>query len=314
MGEDVEWIHKSLAIGVIALFTFINLLGAFMTGKAEDIMVFIKLMILIVFVVVGFSTIEWSHLAPITWSPAPSLIAGGLMIFLAYEGFELIANTSKEIQNPQRNLPLAYYSSVIFVIILYVLIAMVAVGNVTPEQAASSGDYILAIAAKPFFGKAGFILIGIAALLSTASAINATIYGSGRTAYLIAKFGEIPRSFEIKVKHGFEGMIIIGLLGVIFAISFSLENISVAGSIGFLIIFALVNLANYKLHKETNASRLLAGFGFFLSLSAVVVLVGYNAIHTPDSLITSLIVMGLVGIFDYSYHHYKEHKKQKGKR
>ena len=307
MGEDIEWVHKTLSISIIAFFTFINLLGAFMTGKAEDIMVFIKLIILIIFIVVGFSTIEWSHLAPITWSPAPSLIAGGLMIFLAYEGFELIANTAKEIKNPKKTLPLAYYSSVIFVIVLYVLIAMVAVGNVTPEEAKTSGDYILAIAAKPFFGQAGFILIGVAALLSTASAINATIYGSGRTAYIIAKFGEIPRSFEKKVKHGFEGMIIIGLLGVIFAISFNLQNISVAGSIGFLIIFSLVNLANYKLYKKTNASRLIAGFGFLLSLSAVVVLVGYNAIYTPNSLITSVIVMGLVGAFDYIYHNYKEH-------
>ena len=308
-GSDVEWIHKLLAVCVIIAFTFINLLGAFMTGKTEDIMVFIKLAILIIFSGFGFFTIHWTHLAPSEWMPMPSIITGGLMIFLAYEGFELIANTARDVKNPEKTLPLAYYSAVIFVIILYIIIATVAVGNVTPQQAKDSQDYILAIAAEPFFGHTGFILIGVAALLSTASAINATIYGSGRTAYLIAKFGEIPDTFEKKIENGFEGMIIIGLLGIIFAISFNLENISVAGSLGFLIIFALVNLANLVLHKETKANRFIAGLGFVLSLTAAIVLVAYNFLHNPKSLFSSIIVIVAVGIFSFSYNYFRKRKE-----
>jgi amino acid transporter len=306
LGSDVEWLHKVLAVAVIVVFTLINLLGAFLTGKAEDIMVFVKLAILLIFSAVGFFTINWTQLEPTTWMPMPSVITGGLMIFLAYEGFELIANTAKDIKNPERNLPLAYYSSVIFVIILYVLIAIVAVGNVSFEEAQKSKDYILAIAAEPFFGHPGFIIIALAALISTASAINATIYGSGRTAYLIAKFGEIPESFEKKIKQGFEGMIIIALLGIIFAISFNLENISVAGSLGFLIIFSLVNLANVKLYKETKANRLIAGFGFVSFLGATIVLISYNYIHSPTSLITSLVVIGTVAIFSFTYNFFRK--------
>ncbi len=309
LGSDVEWLHKVLAVAVIVVFTLINLLGAFLTGKAEDIMVFVKLAILLIFSAVGFFTINWTQLEPTTWMPMPSVITGGLMIFLAYEGFELIANTAKDIKNPERNLPLAYYSSVIFVIILYVLIAIVAVGNVSFEEAQKSKDYILAIAAEPFFGHAGFVIIALAALISTASAINATIYGSGRTAYLIAKFGEIPESFEKKIKQGFEGMIIIALLGIIFAISFNLENISVAGSLGFLIIFSLVNLANVKLYKETKANRLIAGFGFVSSLGATIVLISYNYIHSPTSLITSLVVIGTVAIFSFTYNFFRKKSK-----
>jgi amino acid transporter len=309
VGSDVDWIHQSFSVGVIIVFTLINLLGAFMSGKAEDIMVLVKLLILIVFSAVGFFTIDFTHLQPSEWMPLSSVVTGGLMIFLAYEGFELIANTARDIKNPQKNLPLAYYSSVIFVIALYIIIAMVAVGNVSFEEAQKSKDYILAIAAEPFFGHSGFILIGVAALLSTASAINATIYGSGRTAYLIAKFGEIPESFEKKIKEGFEGMIIIGLLGIIFSISFDLENISVAGSLGFLIIFSLVNLANFRLHKETKGCRVISLFGFLLSLVAVVVLIGYNATYAPQSLFSSGVVIFATGVFSYLYHYFKIHKK-----
>jgi amino acid transporter len=308
LGHDVEWLHKLLAASVILIFTFINLLGAFMTGKAEDIMVFLKLFILLGFIVIGVITFNPTQLEPKYWSDFLSVSTGGLIIFLAYEGFELIANTAKDVKNPEKTLPLAYYSSVIFVIILYVAIAIITIGNVSFEEAKKASDYVLAIAAEPYLGHFGFIIIAIAAMLSTASAINATIYGGGRVGYLVAKLGEIPQKFEEKIKNGYEGMIILGLLGVIFAISFNIQNISIAGSMGFLIVFSLVNLANYKLAHETKANKFIAGLGFILTLIATIILIGYNLLHNPKSLASSSLVILAVVIFSYVY--YKiEHKK-----
>ena len=311
VGSDVPWLHKSLSAGVIVLFTLINLLGAFMTGRAEDIMVFAKIAILLLFAGVGFMTIHPEHLAQSEWMPMPSVAAGGLIIFLAYEGFELIANTARDIKDPEKNLPRAYYASVVFVIILYIMIATVAVGNVTFQEAKTAQDYVLAKAAEPFFGETGFVLIGIAALLSTASAINATIYGGGRTSYLIAKLGELPVSFEEKIKHGYKGMIIIGILGIIFSITFNLDNISVAGSIGFLIVFSLVNMANFILYKETGASRIIAGFGAILCVVATMILLGYNALYSPQSLVTSGIAIVLVFLFSLFYAYFKQQREYK---
>ena len=309
LGTDVEWLHDALAVGVIVLFTLVNLMGAYLTGKTEDIMVLLKVVILLVFAVVGFFTIDFSRMSPQHYESLPSIITGGLIIFLAYEGFELIANTARDVENPEKNLPLAYYSAVIFVIALYVLIAVVTIGNVSFEEAKKAQDYVLAIAAQPFFGHAGFVLIGIAALLSTASAINATIYGSGRVAVLVAKLGELPRTFERRIKAGFEGMIVLALLSIIFTLSFDIENISIAGSIGFLIIFALVNLANFKLYRETGGCRVLSGFGFLLALAAVGVLVWYNAIHSPQALKTSLIAILIVALFVVAYYYIKKENR-----
>jgi len=306
LGSDVIWLHKSLAAGVIFVFMFINLMGAFMTGRAEDIMVFAKLGILVVFAAVGTVSIDITHMAPQEWMPMPSVITGGLIIFLAYEGFELIANTARDVKNPEKTLPRAYYSSVIFVIILYVWIAMVTVGNLTFEEAKTAQDYVLAEAAEPFFGKIGFIIIGIAALLSTASAINATLYGGGRTSYLIARYGELPGRFEKKFKNGYEGMIIIALMGIIFTTSFDLHNISVAGSIGFLIVFSLVNYANFKLYKETGGNRFISGGGALLGITATGVLIGHTLIHSPKSLITSSIVIVAVSFFSFTYYYLRK--------
>ena len=305
-GEKVEWLHKLLSVSVIITFMLINLLGAFLTGKAEDIMVMLKILILVIFAAAGSFTIDFSHMTPDKWMPLPSVITGGLIIFLAYEGFELIANTARDVKDPQKNLPRAYYASVLFVIFLYVWIAVVTVGNLSFEEAKEAQDYVLAKAAEPFFGHAGFVIISIAALLSTASAINATLYGSGRVSYLIAKYGQLPKKFEERVKNGYEGMIIIALLSIIFATSFNLDNISVAGSLGFLIVFTLVNFANFKLYKETKANRFIALFGAIAGFSATIVLIGYNLLHSPKSLISSGVVIVGVTIFNLIYYHIKK--------
>ena len=301
-GGDVAWLHKSLAAAVIVVFTLINLLGAFLTGRAEDVMVLAKVAILLVFAAVGWQSVDWSRMSMEHWESFPSIITGGLIIFLAYEGFELIANTARDVTDPQKTLPRAYYASVLFVIALYVAIAIVTVGNVPFDVVKQAQDYVLAEAAKPFFGQTGFIVIGIAALLSTASAINATLYGSGRTSYLIARYGALPQEFSKKIRNGFEGMIIIALLGIIFATSFDLSNISVAGSMGFLIVFSLVNAANFKLYKETGGCRVISGLGALMGLSATAVLIGYNLWHNPHALMTSGIVIAIVGIFSFVYY------------
>ncbi len=300
--DNVKWVENILAAGVITFFAVVNLMGSATTGKTEDVMVLIKLIILVLFVGAGFMTIDTSRLEPATWTSTTSLLTGGLIIFLAYEGFELIANTAEDIREPEKNLPRAYYGAVVFVIILYMAVAAVAVGNLTLSEAAEAKDYVLAVAAEPFFGHAGFMIIAVAALLSTASAINATLYGGSRVGYLIAKLGNLPKSFEKRIKNGYEGVIIIALLSIIFAISFDLENISVAGSLGFLIIFSLVNLAHVRLYKETGGNRFIAGFGFVLCLGATLVLIGYNLIHKPEALMSSSLVLGMVALFSYLYY------------
>jgi len=308
MGEETEWVEQLLIVLVLSLFVGINLMGAWMTGKSEDIMVFIKLAILIIFSVACFFTIDPAKLSLENWKSPLSIVTGGLIIFLAYEGFELIANTAGDIKDPEKNIPRAFFWSVFSVIVLYVVVALVAVGNLTPEQVVKAKDYVLAIAAEPFFGKTGFIVIAIAAMISTASAINATLYGGGRVSYLIAKYGELPAGFKKKIKNGYEGMIIIGLAAIIFATMFNLENISVAGSFGFLTIFGLVNLANFILHEETNSNRRISFVAFLACLASVVVLVGYNFIHNPSSLVSTLVVVVSSFVFSYLYRFYRDHE------
>ncbi len=302
LGQEIEIVKKIFIVVVIVFFTVINALGAYISGKAEDIMVFMKVGILLFFSALGFLTGDFSKLSPEHWESIIKIMTGGLIIFLAYEGFELIANTAQDVEDPERTLPKAFYAAVTTVIFVYVLVSAVAVANLTYEEVEKYKDYALAVAAKPFLGQAGFVLIGIAALLSTASAINATLYGSARVSYLVAKFGALPKNITKHVwKHATEGLLILAFLTIIFATTFNLENISVAGSLGFLIIFAGVNLANVKLAKYTDSNRFISFTAFILCVISIIVLVGYNLETNPDSLASSTVVLILTLIFEIVY-------------
>ncbi|MGD8776069.1 MAG: APC family permease, partial [Syntrophobacterales bacterium] len=169
--------HIIISIGII-LPTLINLFNADIVSKAETFIVGVKITLLAVVVVSGARYVDVPRVSPENWSDPLSLIAAGMVIFVAYEGFELISNTAQEVTDPERTLPRAFFGSVIFVIILYILVALVTVGTVSPDKIAEAKDYVLAEAAKPALGHIGFTLVAVAALLATFSAINATIYGN----------------------------------------------------------------------------------------------------------------------------------------
>jgi amino acid transporter len=282
-----------LISGAIIAITVLNLFSAKLIGEAEDWIVFIKLVILAVFIAAGISGIDGARLAPATW-PAPlHVVAGGMIIFLAYEGFELIANSAQDVRVPAKTLPRAFYAAVGFVLVLYVLIAAVAVGSLPVANIVAAKDYALAEAARPFLGHGGFVLIAVAALLSTASAINATLYGTARLSYIIAKDGELPSELERKVwNEPVEGLLITSGVTLLIANLVDLSSMSIMGSIGFLLIFAAVNAANAKLAAKTRSRRWLSLLGGALCLGALVSLLWQSAEHAPHQLWIPVIMIG----------------------
>jgi amino acid transporter len=282
--SQLFWKHM-LITGIVVGITGLNLLNAKLIGEAEDWIVAIKLAILTLFIAVGIWSIDSTRLAPATWSAAPNLLAGGMIIFLAYEGFELIANTAEDVRDEYKTLPRAFYSSVLFVIVLYVLVALVTVGTLPIAKIVDAKDYALAEAARPFLGQTGFLLIAIAAMLSTASAINATIYGAARLSYVIAKDGELPRVLERKAwGEPLEGLLITSGVTLCIANLADLSSMSMMGSGGFLLIFAAVNGANVRLAADTRSKRWLSSVGVLLCLGAFASLIWQTANSSPAQL------------------------------
>ncbi|MCG6933334.1 MAG: APC family permease [Gallionella sp.] len=293
--------HALISLAVVAL-AGMNLLNAGLIGKAEIWIVGFKLAILLLFVGVGVSSISASRIATGSWAPPLQLAAGGMIIFLAYEGFELIANTANDVRDVAKTLPRAYYTSVGFVIALYVLVALVTVGNLPVDKIVAAKDYALAEAARPFLGQAGFTLIAIAAMLSTASAINATLYGAARLSYCIARDGELPAMLERKVwGQPVEGLFISAGLTLFVANVFDLTSIATLGSAGFLLIFAAVNSANARHAPHTHSRGWISSAGAVACLLALGALVWQTAMTAPAKLWVLAVMLSLAVLIEGAF-------------
>ena len=123
-------------------------MGAEVISKAETYIVGFKIAILVLVIVLGFGSVNTTRLEPSTWEPLLQIVSAGMIIFVAYEGFELIANTAEDVRNYRVSLPRAYYISVVFVIVLYALIAVVVVGSLEPSAINAAQDFALAEAAN----------------------------------------------------------------------------------------------------------------------------------------------------------------------
>jgi amino acid transporter len=293
--------HGLISLSVI-LITGLNLLSAELIGKAENGIVGLKVAILLVFVGTGLAGIHPARLAPAAWSPPLQLAAGGMIIFLAYEGFELIANTAHDVRSVARTLPRAYYIAVGFVIALYVLVAVVTVGHLAVDRIVAAKDYALAEAARPFLGETGFTLIAIAAMLSTASAINATLYGAARLSYCVARDGELPAALERKVwGEPAAGLLITAGLTLFVANVFDLTSISTLGSAGFLLIFAAVNAANARQAPHTGSRVWISLTGVAACLAAFGALIWQTARTGPAKLWVLAAMVGLAVAIEGAY-------------
>jgi amino acid transporter len=265
-----------------------------LTGSA-NILLWISYIVMLSLYAYAFGIwgVDKNNLTLSAWSSPLHLIAGGMIIFLAYEGFELIANTAQDVRNASKTLPRAFYASVIFVIVLYVLVAVVAVGSLPVNKILGAKDYALAEAARPSLGQTGFLLITIAAMLSTASAINATIYGAARLSYAIAKDGELPSTLERKAwGKPIEGLMITTGVTLLIANLSDLSSMSMIGSTGFLLIFATVNGANVALAKETHSKRFLSLIGVGLCVGAIGSLIWQTVNSSPAQLWFLLMLTG----------------------
>ena len=287
---------------IIIVFAAVNFIGAKAVGESELFIVSIKVGILILFALIGLFFIKPELLSPSRFPAPKNIFFASAIVFLAYEGFGLITNAAEDMNNPQKLLPRALYLSVLIVILIYVTVSLAVVGNLPLPQIIKAKDYALAEAARPFLGVIGFKVIAIAALFSTASAINATLYGGANVSYMMAKDGELPKDFDRKIwGKGTEGLIITAVLVIIFANLLDLSKIAMLGSAAFLIIYTGVNIGHLKLVKETKGNPLLILISILGNIVSFSVLVYYLYLHSVATLVVLVILTTISFMIEWAY-------------
>lgn len=266
LGLTGEHLGIVLITGLIALFfTTLNARGAEVTGKAENFLTVTKLIILSIFIYFGLKVIM-GHPAHTMNQFAPFfpkggggvLIAMGLT-FIAFEGYDLIATVAEEIKEPEKNIPRATFISLGIAITIYLLILFVSLGAVHTDGEPTwqfLGEYketAIVRAAEGIMPAFGVALIVLGGLLSTMSALNATILASSRVAFSMARDKLLPGSMakiNPRSRTPRVAIIVTGILIAAMAITMPIEVVGSAASLIFLLAFALVNLALIALRRK----------------------------------------------------------------
>jgi amino acid transporter len=283
---------KGLALSVVILFTGVNLLGAGSVGKWESVIVAIKLACLAVFAVGGLMFVQPARLSPQTWPGVEGILFGAGVLFIGYEGFGLVANTAANMANPKQMLPKALLICLVSVAAIYVAVSVAVIGNLPTSQILGARDYALAEAARPFLGEFGFKLIAVAALFSTSSAINATLFGASNVATTVAQDQELPASLARRaIGQGTWGLLATAAIVLVFILLFDLAGVAMMGSAAFLLVYAAVNLGHLRLVAETKANLAVLWAGIVALLGMFVVLAIYTARTSPSALVAMAILV-----------------------
>ena len=293
---------KSLAVASVVLLTLVNAFGATLMGRWETVIVAVKVAILVLFAAVGLCFIRPGYLSPELWPETKSVLFGAGVLFIGYEGFGLIINAAADMRDPRKMLPRALYTSVILVIALYLAVSLTVTGNLSDYEIEQAKDYALAEAAKPFLGQFGFRLIAIAALFSTASAINATLFGSANVCYMIARDGELPVGLSrTEWKDATGGLLLTAALVVVVMLIFDLSGIAMMGSAAFLLIYAAVNAGHLSVRDQTGASAIIIWLSLLTCLAMFAILCVYTYQEQPRAIAALILIAAASFAAEWAY-------------
>ncbi|MFB6074867.1 MAG: APC family permease [Haloarculaceae archaeon] len=246
-----------VSAAVVATFVGLNVLGAHASGRTEDVLVGLKVAILVVFALAGlyYGFVSNKLTTGFGALGVGPLIAAAIS-FVAFEGWELLLYDQDSIRDPKATVRKAIYISVVSATVLYALIAVVTTDLLTPAQIQQHAETALAIASEPFFGQLGFALISVAALFSTGSAINATLFSTARFTSRMAEQDLLPDKLDRSSGDGepVRELLVVGLLAAAFTVAGSLQGITSFASLTFIVIMGGMNYLAITQRDSTDLS------------------------------------------------------------
>ncbi|MFB6104469.1 MAG: amino acid transporter [Halobacteriaceae archaeon] len=240
----------------IAGFVALNLLGARATGATENLLVGGKVAILLVMGVGGLwygathDELEYGIAAVTDLSLAPIMAAA--VSFVAFQGWQLLYYDQERITDPVATIRNAVYIAIPAAVALYVVVAITTLSLAPSSIIRTHPERALAVAADPFLPY-GYVIISLAAILSTGSAINATLFSSGYFAKGLLSEDFLPDRVGDASTSGipYRTVLLFGVVTAGFTIYGSLGAITSFASLSFIIVFGGMSaLALTHRHRE----------------------------------------------------------------
>lgn len=286
---------KMIGTVIVILCAGINLLGTSIVGRIETLAISFVTIALVLFSADGIHVANFSHFEMSSWSINGIAVATSIL-YINYQGFGVVTNSSNAMQKPQRELPLAMFTALALVTIAYMLVSAASVLLLTPNQFEQFNGHVLADAAQIVAGKLGLIVIGASALLACAAALNATIFAASNIAADMAMKSSISEMLGATVlKTQIRALSISSIIVIALVIAFPLDVVGKMASLAFLLVYAAITFGHIQVRQKTTAklwplwSAIIINLGLFITLFIDVVQ------SAPGSAIA--LTIALVGSF-----------------
>ncbi|MGZ6641775.1 MAG: amino acid permease [Solirubrobacteraceae bacterium] len=236
-----------LVVAVSALLIY----GVRESARANTVMVLIKVAILAFFVIVGAAHIHGGNFSPFFSKGTGGMVDAAALIFFAYIGFDAISTSGEEAEKPDRDLPIAIIGSLLICTLLYILVAVVAVG-LAPASKLAGSDAPLSDAIKIGAGYSwAGDLLSLGALIAITSVTLTILYGQTRIMFAMSRDGLVPRGVGKLSQRRTPARItmIFGALVAVLAAFVPLSEIAKLVNIGTLFAFLIVNVGVIVLRR-----------------------------------------------------------------
>jgi amino acid transporter len=270
----------------------VNIAGSGLVARAQTVIVYVVLGILVVFAAVTIANINGSLLAPSGYPSLRDIISSVALTFFAFLGFGIVTFTAKDLKEPARELPRAMYLAIGIATVIYVAIALGVFGTLTVEKVISSGATALAVAAQPTLGNAGYRLMSVTGLFATAGATNGGLYPAAGLCEQLASTGQFPPIMGRRLwDRAPMGLLLSAAGAIILAAGFSLTAIASIGSAAALLIFMLATVAHFRVRSETGARVGILVLALATTSIAFVTFVITTLDTEPASIVTLIVIL-----------------------
>ncbi|MCB9092069.1 MAG: amino acid permease [Halobacteriovoraceae bacterium] len=291
---------KIVALGILSLFVFINLISVNGMGKIEDFIVYIKVAILLVI----------AGLFLRNGQPHPPLEAilndfslGNILVvaaftFVGFEGFQLVIHAYEEAKDPDDSVPSAIYWSIGGTTFIYVLLSIGALLTIPKDILIKDKEFALAAGTDSILGHLGYTVVIVGALLATSSAINGTLFGASRLIAVISRDGIFPKIFAKRRKEHipYYALLAMGVFSFLFILTGQLESIIEFGSITFILVSFLMAFANFYIRDKTQTHGAVALTAMILLGVAACLILYFEAITNSMQLIYIFGIYAILAI------------------
>lgn len=253
-----EW-QKPVAVASVATLTIINCLGVHRTAAATKAIVAVVLAVLVIVVVAGLSSgqADAAQLIP-GFSPesvpadAYAIVQSAGLLFFAFAGYARIATLGEEVRDPQRTIPRAILTTLGSTLVIYAVLAVVALLVLGAPALAAADAPLAAVATAGGWGWAAPV-VSIGAALASLGALLALLAGVGRTSLAMAREGDLPRGLSAvhpRFAVPYRAELLLGALVCVLVLVTDVRGAIGFSSFGVLCYYLVANLSALTQERE----------------------------------------------------------------